>query len=63
MNEQDISELGTDFINPAVEIEPKTADETENSEHEIVIGSLLFDRDGYVPTASRRLRVRSSSIL
>lgn len=62
MNEVENEDLGVEFLNSAVEFEPKPADEPRDNKEDVVIGSLLFDRDGYVPT-QRRPRVRSSSIL
>jgi hypothetical protein len=62
MNDIENTDLGIEFENPAVELSNAAVDDSDRQEAEVVIGSLLFDRDGYIAT-SRRPRVRSSSIL
>ena len=67
MNENDqieLTDLGSYFVNNSLEIPAATtaANDSGPDEQEVVIGSLLFDRDGGY-TSQRRPRVRSSSIL
>jgi hypothetical protein len=65
MNDEN-TDLGIEFIDNSIDVSStptQNADDIQpETEKEVVIGSLLFEHDGYLP-ARRRGRCRSSSIL